>query len=40
LFKKNDIAWVSPANYDIYPEEDNVLEEVNLFFDAIKIVEE
>ena len=34
------VDWASPPIYDIYPNEEDLLEEVNLFFDTIKIVEE
>jgi hypothetical protein len=30
----------SPPIYDIYHDEENLLEEVNLFLDTIRIVEE
>jgi hypothetical protein len=34
------VDWTSPPIYDIYPGEDDLLEEVNLFLDTINIVEE
>jgi hypothetical protein len=32
------IDWASPPIYDIYPDEEELLEEVNLFLDTINIV--
>jgi len=34
------VDWVSQLAYDINHDEENLLEEVNLFLDTIKIVEE
>jgi hypothetical protein len=34
------VDLVSPPIYDIYPDEEDLLEEVNLFIDTIKIVED
>ena len=41
-FIKKDfsIDWTSSPIFDIYPKEEDLLEEVNLFLDTIKIVEE
>jgi hypothetical protein len=33
------VDWASPPIYDIYPDEDDLLEEVNLVIDTINIVE-
>jgi hypothetical protein len=33
------VDWASPPIYDIYPDEKGLLEEVNLVFDTINIVE-
>jgi hypothetical protein len=33
------VDWASPPIYDIYPDEDGLLEEVNLVLDTINIVE-
>jgi hypothetical protein len=33
------IDWVSPPIYDIYHDEEDLLEKVNLFLDTIKIAE-
>jgi hypothetical protein len=33
------VDWVSPPIYDIYPDEEDLLEEVNLVLDTINIVE-
>jgi len=35
-----DEDWVPPPIYDIYPDENDLLEEINLFLDTIKIIEE
>jgi len=34
------VDWVSPPIYDIYLDEENLLDEVNLFIDTITIVED
>jgi hypothetical protein len=34
------VDWVSPSIYNIYPDKNDLLEEVNLFLNTIKIVEE
>jgi hypothetical protein len=34
------VDWVPPPIYDIYPDENDLLEEINLFLDTIKIIEE
>ena len=34
------VDWASPPIYDTYPNEKDLLEEVNLFLDTIQIVEE
>jgi hypothetical protein len=33
------VDWASPPIYDIYPDEEGLLDEVNLVFDTINIVE-
>ena len=33
------VDWASPPIYDIYPDEDGLLEEVNLVLDTMNIVE-
>jgi hypothetical protein len=33
------VDWASPPIYDIYPDEDGLLEEVNLVLDTINVVE-
>jgi len=38
--KDFSVDWVSPPIYNIYPDENDLLEEVNLFLNTIKIVEE
>jgi hypothetical protein len=32
------VVWAFPPIYDIYPNEDDLLEEVNLFLDTIKLL--
>ena len=34
------VDWASPPIYDIYPDEESLVEEVNLVLDTINIVEE
>jgi hypothetical protein len=34
------VDWVSPPIYDIYPDKDDLLNEVNFVVDAIKFIEE
>jgi hypothetical protein len=33
------VDWASPPIYDIYPDDEGLLEEVNLVLDTINIVE-
>jgi hypothetical protein len=40
LKKFFSVDWVSQLAYDINHDEENLLKEVNLFLDTIKIVEE
>ena len=39
LEKDFSVDWASPPIYNIYPGEEDLLEEVNLFLDTINIVE-
>jgi hypothetical protein len=32
------VDWASPPIYDIYPNEEDLLEKVNLFLDTINII--
>lgn len=34
------VDWVSPPIYDIYPDEEDLLNEVNFVVDAVKFIEE
>jgi hypothetical protein len=34
------VDWTSPPIYDIYADKEDLLEEVNLFLDTIKIAKE
>jgi hypothetical protein len=34
------VDWDFPSIYDIYPNEENLLKEVNFWVDTLKIIEE